>query len=806
MGRVSGTRFRRLGGILTAAFFVTPVPVRAEENFLPRELGSLSSVATLEDASALVVNPAALTFQRSSELFVSRSTNGLDQTNLFLAGGGGGFGWQQWRTPGNRFLNAFSLAASSELFGGLALGGRFGYLQFMDGLGGNSPDMSLSLLYRPAGWLAAGLSAHHLNQPLLGATSATSGSGILKRQYRAGLGIRPGTERVTLSMDATWQEGMPAESIVPWLGLQVEPWPGVTVRALADRTLNASVGLGLQWGQLGTGFISGVTSRVGGSDVAYLTSSDLEPRRSLGLGRSRMAYVRLEGDLQDTPQSLIELRQDRYPGVLHLTRRIADAKADSNVTGLVLDLRQIGAGLALLQELRDALADFKLSGKPTVAYVTDPSMPEYYLAVAADKVVMHPAGGLDLRGLSITSTFFKGIFEKLGVEPQFVGIGKYKSAPEQYTRKGLSDPAVEQEKALLDDAYQGILEAIAASRKLNRNELERFVVRGILTPSVAKEKGLVDEVAYPDQVPDLFERQGANTYHLVEYKPETWAIPDVLAVVTIDGAIQRGESSGGGLLDGPSSGSATVTRALRDLRRNDRVKAVVIRVDSPGGDAVAADEIGREIDLLRLANKPVIISMGTVAASGGYWVAANGARIYAEPGTITGSIGVFTGHFAVKGLLDKIGIATQTLQRGPHADMDTGVRALTEQEMLMLKDQARYTYGQFLERVATGRRMAPSRVDELAQGRVWSGNRAVQNGLVDRFGGLEVAMSDARQMAGLDPVRSVVEFYPKPGSLWQSFDDSNMDVRLKRTVESLRRYAQTKTWLIAPTLDVTSIE
>jgi protease-4 len=268
--------------------------------------------------------------------------------------------------------------------------------------------------------------------------------------------------------------------------------------------------------------------------------------------------------------------------------------------------------------------------------------------------------------------------------------------------------------------------------------------------------------------------------------------------VTIDGGITRGESSGGSLLDGTSSGSATVTRALREIRKDDRVKAVVIRVDSPGGDAVASDEIGREIDLLRLENKPVIVSMGDVAASGGYWVAANGTRIYAEPGTITGSIGVFSGHFAIQGLLDKFGVTTETMKRGEHADMDSGVRALSDAELSMLRDQARYTYGQFLERVSKGRRMATNRVDEIAQGRVWSGVRALDNGLIDKFGGLEAAIADARDQGKLEPTRSVIEFYPKPGSLWETFDDSTMDAKLKATAQSVKTWSKPNTWLIAP--------
>ena len=785
---------------------LAPAPAYAvAPDFAPLELGSLSSAAGLEDASALAVNTAALAFQRSSELYFGRSLNGLDQTSLFLTGGGGGFAWQQFRTSDNRFLNAYRFGGSFEAIGGLAFGGSFNYLQFLDGQGGNSPDFGLSALYRPNSWVAAGLAVHHLNQPAVEAAVGTTGASVLRRQYRPGIAIRPGTERITLSLDGAWNEGDRIDAVVPWAGVQLEPIPGLTVRGIVNQKLDYSLGLGLQFGQVGTGFMTGVTGpRFAGSDMAYVTTSDLENRRAMRIGASRMAYMRLEGDLLDIPQSIFELRQDYYPGVLHLTRRIAEAKADPKVTGLVLDLRGVSAGLGKIQELRDAVADFKTAGKPAIAFVTDPAMGEYYLAVAADKIYQHPAGSLDLKGLSMTTPFFKGFFDKIGVQPQFVGIGKYKSAPEQFMRKDLSDPAREQEEALLTDAYDMIVDAIAKARRLSKDEVKAIVARGMITPPVAKEKRLVDDVVYPDQVPGLVEKGSANTYHLAEYKPDTWALPDKLAVVVIDGSITRGESDGGNLIDGSNSGSATVTRALRALRKDDAVKAIVIRVDSPGGDAVASDEIGREIDLIRLENKPVIISMGDVAASGGYWVAANGTRIYAEPGTITGSIGVFSGHFAFRGLIDKLGITTETIKRGEHADMDGGARPWTEAEQAMIRDHARYTYVQFLDRVAKGRRMATSRVDELAQGRVWSGVRALDNGLIDKFGGLEAAIADARQMGELDPTRSVVEFWPKPGSLWETFDDSNMDAQLRRTANAVKRYSRVNTWLIAPQAEPTS--
>ncbi|MDB5098866.1 MAG: Signal peptide peptidase SppA [Cyanobacteria bacterium RYN_339] len=787
----------RFAPTLAASFAMMAAPAWAAPTdvlpYAPTELGTLSSVATLEDASALAINPAALTFMRSSELFLSRSVNGLDQTNLFLTGGGVGTSWQQYRT-GGRFLNNFTFGGGLDIGWGLAVGGRFSYLQFLDTQGGNSPNFGVSAMYRPNSWVSVGLTADNLTAPPVGAA-------VLRRNYRAGIGIRPGTDRVTLSLDGTWLEGDPTANITPLVGLQAELLPGLMLRGQADATFNYSVGLGLDVGSMATGAMSGVSrGRAGESDLVYLTTSDQDHRRHLDLHLPHMAYIRLEGELADVPVNALDLRKDYYPGVLHLTRRIAEAKADPRVTGMVLDFRGVGVGLGKLQELREAIIDFKSAGKTTIAYLTDAGLGEYYLASAADKVILHPAGALTIKGVAASVPFFRGVLDKLGVQPQFVGIGKYKSAPEQYMSKSFSGPAREEEEELLDAQFNQMVEGIAQARRLQPAEVKAVIDKGMLNPPQAKEKSLIDEIAYPDQVPGMFEKGPANTYPLPDYKPNTWAEPDILALVSINGAMTRGES-GSNLMDGGTVGSYTITRALRDIRRNDKVKAVVVRVDSPGGDAVAADEIGRELDLLRLQGKPVIISMGDVAASGGYWVAANGTRVYAEPGTITGSIGVYTGQFAYGGLLEKVGITTETIKRGEHADMESGMRPLTETEITLLRDNARYTYGQFLERVATGRRMSTSRVDELAQGRVWAGSRAQDIGLIDHFGGLELAIADARKEAKLDPTTSVIEFWPKPGAIWQTLDDSTMDTQMKNTVKALNRYGKTSTWLMMPPVE-----
>ncbi|HEY9722934.1 MAG TPA: signal peptide peptidase SppA, partial [Oscillatoriaceae cyanobacterium] len=707
-----------------------------------------------------------------------------------------GSAWQQFNANG-RFLNDFSLGGSVDLGAGFALGGTFDYLQFLDGQGGNSANFGLGALYRPTSWLAAGFTLNNLANPAIG-------NGTLAREYRAGLALRPIGDRLTLSLDGLYREGDPWSSVTPWLGLEAEVLPGVSLRGMVDNQLEYSVGLGLDLGQVSGGFLSGISrGRVGASDLVYATSSDSYSSHYLELGQPHLAYIRMEGDLRDVPQNAFDLRQQFYPGVLHLTQRIRDAQNDPKITGVVLDLHGVSAGLGKIEEIRQAVDELRASGKTAIAYVYDPDISTYYLASACDKVIQNPSGTLDLTGLSESVPFFKGLFGKLGIEPQFVPIGKYKSAPEQFTRDKFSAPGLKEAQDLIDAQYAHVVAAIAKDRRLTPSEVESLVKKGLFTPAMAKERGLVDEIGYPDQVPGLVAKGFAPDYPLKQQKPATWAHPEKIAVVSIDGTISRGES-GANLMDGQTVGSGTITNALRDIRHDDDVKAVVVYVNSPGGDSLASDEIGRELDLLRLANKPVIICMGDLAASGGYWVSANGTRIYAEPSTITGSIGVFAGQFAYGGLLNKLGITTQTIKRGPHADMDSGFRPLTPEEVDMLRDQARYTYAQFLQRVSKGRRMATDRVDAIAQGHVWAGSKALDLGLVDRMGNLETAIGAARKMSNLDPKTSTLDFYPKPGALWETINNSSMDEELNRTVKAAKDYSRAEVRLLMPPMDTPS--
>lgn len=773
---------------LSAPASAATLPAVAVE---PTELGTLSALAGASDASAVVVNPAAMGFLRGSELFLSRSVNGLDQTHLFLAGGPVGFGFQQY-TLGGRFANGYSLAVSSAPFWGLTVGARGGLYQFLDGQGGNTGTLDLALAYRPADWLSLAASVGNV------AAATWTGTAPGTRVYRLGLGVRPVGDRLTLTLDLPLAEGAPLTQAQPFLGVAVEPLNGLTLRGVVDPALNMSFGVGFALGGFGAHAMSGaLRPRHGEADMIAFTLSGLAAPRSLDLRVPQAAYLRATGDLRDHGSGAFFETGPRSPGVYAWTRRLDQAAKDPGVRALVLDCDGVSAGLADLAELRAALVAFRASGKPLVVYLRDAGIGSYYLATAADQIVMHPGGSLDLKGLAHGGQYLKGTLDKLGVVPQFVAIGQYKSAPEQFTRTGPSESSIRQEDALLDAMYAEIAQTVTAGRKLPPNEFKALVDRALFTPEEAKERGLVDAIAHPDEVPAIAKVGDALPYGLMPRKPATWKEPDEIAIVSVDGEIAGGDS-GDDLLRGGVAGAGTLAATLRGLRERGPVKAVVLRIDSPGGDALASDVIGREVKRLKDAGKPVIVSMGNVAASGGYWIAASGGPIYASPTTVTGSIGVFAGRFAVGGLLEKLGVTTHAQTRGARALMDDPTHTLTEPELALFREQARHTYGRFLKHVAAGRGLSESQVDAIAQGHVWSGADAKALKLVDRFGGLETALAAAYAETKLDPEKSVVGLYPSLDALGTLLEGGPMSASVKRTLAGAADWTRWKLRLMGP--------
>ena len=434
------------------------------------------------------------------------------------------------------------------------------------------------------------------------------------------------------------------------------------------------------------------------------------------------------------------------------------AAANPSVKGIFLDLTNLMTGIATIEEIRNALLDFKKSGKFIYAYSEVFSQPTYYLATAADKIYLHPTGLAELKGLRSEILFFKGTLDKLGVEPLVFRHGKFKSAVEPFIQEKLSDSNREQVRTFLTSIWNHMLKGIASGRKLSEDELRKISSELLVTNApAAKQYKLIDDLKYRDEVLDMLKtKTGAESIDKLELitlndlkdaeDTREKRKGDKIAVVYAEGDIVDGEGQDGQI------GSVDCSKAIRKARLDEKVKAVVLRVNSPGGSALASETIWREVTLTKKV-KPVIVSMGNLAASGGYYIAAPADVIVASPNTITGSIGVFGLFFNGKGLANQLGVTIDTVKTTPMADIMSSSRGVTTREAEIIQAEIERIYDNFITRVAEGRKMSKADVDSIAQGRVWTGADAKRLKLVDEFGGLERAIELAAQKAKLDNYR-----------------------------------------------------
>ena len=466
------------------------------------------------------------------------------------------------------------------------------------------------------------------------------------------------------------------------------------------------------------------------------------------------------GDIAPARSDTLQLRS--------LTRALRYAAHDDRIKGILmlgnLSPREYGSGFAALKEVRSALADFRSSGKPVVAYLDYVTTRDFYLASEANEVAIDPFGLILMPGLASQPIFYAGAFEKYGIGIQVTRVGKYKSYVEPFTRTDMSPENREQVKKLLDDIWGSLIADIAQSRKVTTASIQSTVdTEGIIKPPAAVQAHLVDKVIYRDELVDQLKRETGVTSATESFKQVPLALYaktvhptgnfgyGEVAIVYAEGDIVEGEGDAGDV------GGAKYAREIRELRENPAVKAIVLRVNSPGGSANAAETIERELRLARKV-KPVIISMGTYAASGGYWISSDATRIFAEPTTITGSIGVFGIQMDIQKLANDHGITFDSVKTGKFADAITIARPKTPEELEIFQKMVDWIYGQFISKVSEGRKLKPSFVEEIAQGRVWSGAEAVKLGLADELGGLNDAIKYAGAQGGLGSRFRVTEF------------------------------------------------
>lgn len=485
----------------------------------------------------------------------------------------------------------------------------------------------------------------------------------------------------------------------------------------------------------------------------------------------------------------------RSLGLNDIVSRIKAAKTDSNIKGIYLNVSGTGTGFATMKTIREALLDFKTSDKFIVAYSDVMSQKGYYINSVADEVYLHPQGSLDFRGLASSVMFFKEGLDKLGIDMQVLKVGTYKSAVEPFIMNSMSEANKEQVSSYLNSIYNTFLTDISSTKKISQDSL-KSIANGYLIrePEDAKKYGFVTDLLYKDQVIakikekiGVDEKKDIPSVSLIDYKNKANAGEaggDRVAVLYAYGEIVDGEGMEGQI------GGDKLSRELRDLRKDDKVKAIVLRVNSPGGSALASESIWREVDLAKKV-KPVVVSMGDYAASGGYYISAAADSIFADPATLTGSIGVFGLIPSFQKLFnEKLGIHFEAVKTAKFADMDVDMdRPLSEEEKGIIQGGVNKIYQVFLKRVADGRKIDVAQVDSIGQGRVWTGEQAVKLKLVDRIGTLDQAIVAAAKKANLENYR--ISEYPRAKDPFESIWSTSKDkIKLWLLEDELGDYAK----------------
>jgi len=741
------------------------------------ELGR--SVASTDDATALAVNPANLAFLPGSELrwtgtfmpddvsvpwrghafslgiplpFSLATGLRLDLVAPPDLGAGQSSNNYQWLTWGLAVRGGKSFAF------GTTIEHSFAHGDFGDGLA----SFSLGSSFRWIDQLGVSLLVQNIGSP-------SNAAGTLGASYTAALAIRPlGTRELEVGLESKYiadtKLWVPRATLgvdIPYVGrargeIQLSD-PGNADR----RAWIASLGLAFYLNTNDSSF------ELAGSGFAGtgVDGEGLNGNGSLNL----QASIAMRGFPEPVGVKLgryaIRLRLEETPDArdhVALLRELWSLRDDDHVDGVVLELRARPAdSLAHAEELRDALVDLRQHGKRVLCHLEDSEAIELYVCAAADQILLNPAGGLRFAGLEARYLYLARLLDNLGIKAEVIRIGAHKSAPERYTSDSSSEVSRADKIDLLQQTERQFTEGVASGRHLSFAQVRAAAKQGPFLAEQAKSVGFVDSLAFDDEIDAaLTKLVGHDTsLHSDDRRPpapQRFAPQPSIALVYVDGDMTDGRSRRVPLLGMESAGSYTIAESLESARNNPLVKAVVLRVETPGGSSMAADVIWRQV-VLTAKSKPVIVSMGGYAASGGYYISAPGTRVFANASSITGSIGVFYGKADVSRLLDRIGVDVEVYKTADHADSDAFYRGYTSEERSQLERQLKLFYDLFLQRVAEGRKLDKSAVDAIGQGRVWTGEQAKEKGLVDEVGGLRQALAYARQLTGLPEEAPILE-------------------------------------------------
>ena len=704
-----------------------------------------SSVAVSDDALATFFNPAGLGAGRALNLYYLRTYQSESQPGddaFFIAAPGAGFSMEFATTADDIDFTRYSLSTGRHLGSALYWGTSYSWINSDDKGYDTFRSLSLGLMYRRR-YFSIGAITRNLNRPkLLGEK--------LGRAYDIGVALRPGTWRATFSLDMQKTQGI--EGVDFQYALELRPIREVMLRGTLNSDRSFDIRFGINIGNWGVGTDNRFDTDSAQTGVGYFQFSSAPKTRAIPRRRKVL----------DLPMGSVE-------------RTLRIAKRDKDVAGVLIRINGSGYGMGQLQEMRDAIIEFKESGRVVISYLSSCSTGDYIVASACDAILMHPSAEVRLIGLRAERSFYKGALDMLGIRADIEQIGKYKSAAETFTRRDMSEAHREVQNVILDELYEQLVTAIVKNRGWTPETVKNLIDGGPYTARGARNAELVDRLVYEDELPNVVATLTDSATELVtlgEYANSglyvhEWRVPrPKIAIIEAEGLMMTGDSFTDVLMGTQVMGSDTIARAIRTVREDEAIKAVVLRIDSGGGLVVAADILWRELVLLAEV-KPLVVSMADVAASGGYYIAAPADVIVAKPGTITGSIGVIGGKYSLKGFYETFGIRKEILKRGKHADFYTDYGDYPPAEQEIVRRQIAEIYDDFITKVAIGRPgLTKEEVDNLGRGRIWTGEQAKENGLVDELGGLSRALEIAQEKAGLE--KKVVEIVRLPKQTWVS--------------------------------------
>ncbi len=519
--------------------------------------------------------------------------------------------------------------------------------------------------------------------------------------------------------------------------------------------------------------LSAVVVSMAGMATMYFMVS-----RAPSVASNSVLVLRVPGGLSERQANpLLTSLMGDGPTVQSVVNSLRKAKVDTRIRGVVLKPSGPQPLWGKAQEIRDAVLDYKESGKPIVAFLEFGGTQEYYLASAADKVFLVPGSPLDLVGVASYEMFIRGALDKIGAHPDMLNAGDFKTAANFYTETTMTPAHREMAESLNRDLYEQIVDGIADGRRLAKSDVRRLIDEGPFLPADAVEAGLVDALVYADEVKRQEPFSEVNWREISDRDYRQISLASVglnrgrrIALIYAVGTINSG-TGGVDITGGEVLGSDTLVRAIRAARTDDSVRAIVLRIDSPGGSAVASDVIWREV-MLAKADKPVIASMSDLGASGGYYIAMGADTIVAQPATLTGSIGVVAGKITTGGTYEKVGVTLEPVSNGRFAEIYSPVTPFSDDERAKMQEHIDAIYEQFLTKAAEGRGTTRDAVHDVAQGRVWTGRQAKEHGLIDELGGLGRAIALAKERVGIDADDEVeLVAFPRPKSLFELLNE-----------------------------------